>query len=71
MVQHFKLLKILSFVVSSGPTILDHRLIANLADYIFTESAHWADSVIESQCPSVCLFVCVFVSIQNTLFRRL
>ena len=26
-----------------------------LCDFlIFTESAHWADSVIESQCPSVC-----------------
>jgi hypothetical protein len=26
----------------------------------FTESAHWANSVIESQCPSVCLFVCLW-----------
>ena len=25
---------------------------------IFTELAHWADSVIKSQCPSVCLCVC-------------
>ena len=25
--------------------------------FIFTESAHWADSVIESQCLSVCLSV--------------
>ena len=24
---------------------------------LFTESAHWADSVIESRCPSVCVFV--------------
>ena len=28
---------------------------------IFTDSAHWAGSVIESQCPSVCVFVCVSV----------
>ena len=33
---------------------------------VFPESAHWADSVIESQCPDVCLCV----KIQNTLFRR-
>ena len=33
---------------------------------IFTESAHWADSVIESRCPDVCMCV----TIQNTLFRR-
>ena len=26
----------------------------------FTESAHWANSVIESLCPSVCLFVCLW-----------
>ena len=25
---------------------------------IFTELAHWADSVIELQCPSVCVSVC-------------
>ena len=25
---------------------------------IFTELAHWADSVIESRCPSVCMSVC-------------
>ena len=25
---------------------------------LFTESAHWADSVIESRCPSVCVYVC-------------
>ena len=24
---------------------------------IFTESAHWADSVIKLQCPSVCLYI--------------
>ena len=29
--------------------------------YFFTESAHWADSVIELRCPSVCLFVCLSV----------
>ena len=32
-----------------------------LAFRLFTESAHWADSVIESQCPSVCMSVCLFV----------
>ena len=26
---------------------------------IFTESAHWANSVLELQCPSVCLSVCL------------
>ena len=26
---------------------------------IFIESAHWADSIIESRCPSVCLCVCL------------
>ena len=29
---------------------------------VFTESAHWADSVIESQFWSVCLFVCLFLT---------
>ena len=33
---------------------------------LFTESTNSADSVIESQCPSVCLFV----TIQNILFQR-
>ena len=28
---------------------------------LFTESAHWADSVLESQCPSVCVSVCAIV----------
>ena len=28
---------------------------------IFTDSALWAGSVIESPCPSVCLFVCLSV----------
>ena len=27
--------------------------------HIFTESAHWANSVIESACPSVCMYVCL------------
>ena len=27
---------------------------------IFTESVHWAYSVVESQCPDVCLYVCVW-----------
>ena len=27
---------------------------------IFTESATWADSVIESRCPYVCIYVCMF-----------
>ena len=27
---------------------------------IFIESAHWADSIIESRCPSVCVCVCPF-----------
>ena len=31
---------------------------------------HWADSVIESSCPRVCVSVCLSVTIQNTLFRR-
>ena len=34
---------------------------ATALDYIFTESALWADSVIESPCPCVCLCVCVSV----------
>ena len=38
---------------------------------IFTDLPHWADSVIELQCPPVCLCVCVFVTVQNNLFRRL
>ena len=29
--------------------------------YFFTASAHWADSVIELPCPSVCMCVCLFV----------
>ena len=33
----------------------------------FIESAHWVDSVIESRCPSVCLFV----TSPYTLFQRL
>ena len=33
----------------------------------FTESAHWADSVIESRCLSVCTSVCVYVC---PLWRR-
>ena len=28
--------------------------------YIFTELAHWAISVIEWRCPSVCLYVCLW-----------
>ena len=32
---------------------------------------NWADSVIESPCPSVCLSVCLSVTSQNTLLRRL
>ena len=31
--------------------------------FLFTESAHWADSVIESRCPFVCLSVCLFVCV--------
>ena len=28
---------------------------------LFIESAHWADSIIESRCPYVCVCVCVSV----------
>ena len=35
---------------------------------VFIESAHWANLVIESQCPSVCLSVCLSVTIQNSHF---
>ena len=34
---------------------------------IFTESAHWADSVIESRCPCVCTSACVFVPCEEDL----
>ena len=37
---------------------------------LFTESAHWAGSVLELRCRFVCLSVCLFVTIENTLFRR-
>ena len=37
----------------------------------FTASAHWADSVIESRCPDVCVSVFRSVTSRNTLFRRL
>ena len=37
----------------------------------FTEPAHWADSVIESRCPSaglsVCLCVCMYVPCEEDL----
>ena len=46
----------------NGPTAFSFLMLTVLGVqdnfYIFTESAHWADSVIESPCPSVCLFVC-------------
>ena len=33
-----------------------------LIENIFIESAHWADSIIESRCPLyVCMYVCMFV----------
>ena len=28
---------------------------------LFTESAHWVDSVIESRCPYACMYVCMYV----------
>ena len=31
---------------------------------LFTESVHWADSVIESPCPSVSMFVCLCHQVQ-------
>ena len=34
---------------------------------VFTESAHWADSVIESRCPSVCMCVCMSVPCEEDL----
>ena len=38
---------------------------------IFSESAHWANSVKESPCPYVaCMSVCLSVTIQNNFFRR-
>ena len=36
---------------------------AFLEEYLFTESAHWADSVIELRCPSVCPSVCLSVCV--------
>ena len=35
-----------------------YKILDLLFVVVFTESAHWADSVIELQCPSVDLFVC-------------
>ena len=32
---------------------------SKLKKIVFTESAHWANSVIDSQCPYACLYVCV------------
>ena len=31
----------------------------NVLDMLFTESAHWADSVIELRCPSAGMHVCM------------
>ena len=39
--------------------IYNHMYCNCLFEAIFTESAHWADSVIESRCPSVCVCVCM------------
>ena len=35
---------------------------------LFIESAHWADSIIESRCPYVCLSVCVSVPLPCDFF---
>ena len=40
------------------PSDKDHYTTENNT---FTESAHWADSVIEPRCPSVCTSVCLCV----------
>ena len=36
---------------------------------IFIESAHWADSIIESRCPYVCLSVCLSVPFHAIFFE--
>ena len=38
--------------------------------HIFIESAHWADSIIESRCPLyVCMYVCMFVPFHVVYFE--
>ena len=37
---------------------------------VFTDSALWAGSVIESPCPSFCRSVCLSVKLRNTHFQR-
>ena len=38
-----------------------YKLVKPKLNQIFIESAHWADSIIESRCPYVCLCVCLCV----------
>ena len=47
------------------PSIPQAVTLRKISVAIFTDSAHWADSLIESRCPSVCRSV----TIQNTHFR--
>ena len=56
--------KFSSFVKVANEICFESELMVSSAmksvhPVFFTESAHWANSVIESQCPSVCLFVCL------------
>ena len=46
------------FCLLTDPAVLHPGLWLNGLLSLFTESTHWADSVLESQCPSVCVPVC-------------
>ena len=41
-------------------TSIHHHYDSPFIFFIFIKSANWADSIIELQCPSVCLSVCPF-----------
>ena len=62
--QTTRLLELLVAAKNYFPSPLKPQL------HFFPKLGHWASTVIESRCLSVCLLVCLFVTNQHTLNRK-
>ena len=54
-------------ITAHKPSVFNLSDCPYIMQYLFTESAHWADSVIESRCPCVCTSVCMSVPCEEDL----